>query len=169
MLAGVAETLTRDGWLVVLPSRRYSPLADEQNDGAGRAIWVEAQWERPRELAAKAEQALGGPADLLVAWVHDSYRRSVMEVVEPLLAPDAPVVEVRDANTTPATDPPPDPLLARRPTQQVLLGTVSEVDEHRSLGHAEIAEGMLTAVHRAVEGKPSSIHQIGQRRPVLTR
>src|SRR5207302_11221676 len=85
MLSEVAETLTREGWLVVLPSRRYSPIAESEakpgiaalralrprghlphadgNGEHGRAIWVEAHWDRPRQLAKQASVALDGPAD----------------------------------------------------------------------------------------------------------
>ncbi|GAB2787173.1 Rossmann-fold NAD(P)-binding domain-containing protein [Amycolatopsis magusensis] len=185
MLAGVAEALTGDGWLVVLPSRRYSPvgrrppepgIAARMSMGArghrpqggtatlGRAIWVEAQWERPRELAAKAEAALGGPADLLVAWVHDSYRRAVMGVVEPLLRPEAPVVEVREAASVRAGEP--ESVLVAHPTQQVRLGAISE-QTGRPLNHAETAAGVLEAVSRALEGKPTLVHQIGHNRPYV--
>jgi len=188
MLAGIAENLTRDGWHVVLPSRRYHPLDCETRPGAaalralrrpghrptrpgalrpwsgGRAIWVEAHWDRPRELAAKAGSALRGPADLLVAWVHEEYRRSVMGAVESLLADDAPVVEVRNGSGEFA---PPDPLLTQHPTQLVQLGTVSAYDAHRSLPHAEITEGVLDAVHRALAGAPTATHQVGQARPLV--
>src|SRR5690606_40487810 len=88
MLAGVASRLVDDGWLVVLPSRRYSPLPDYAEPGSGRALWVQARWERPERLARDTANALGGKADLLVAWVHNEYRRSVLFAVEPLLAPD---------------------------------------------------------------------------------
>ncbi|MDQ0381868.1 Rossmann-fold NAD(P)-binding domain-containing protein [Amycolatopsis thermophila] len=187
MLAGVAQVLTREGWHVVLPSRRYRPLDCEVRPGAaalrslrspghrpvsltgrswggGRAIWVEAHWDRPRELAAKAEMALHGPADLLVAWVHEQYRRSVLGAVETLLADDAPVVEVRNG---PGGNEPPDPLLPLHPTQVVQLGTVSAYDAHRSLAEAEIAEGVLDAVRRALAGHATSTHQVGQLRPLV--
>src|SRR5206468_1933351 len=111
MLAGVAEVLTQEGWHVVLPSRRYRPLECEVRPGAaalrsmrppghrpyragsgrswggGKALWVEAHWDRPRELAAKAE--------------------------------------------------------------------------------AEIADGVLDAVRRALNGHASSMHQVGQLRPLV--
>src|SRR5690349_780650 len=85
MLSEVAESLAREGWHVVLPSRRYSPIAVPEakpgiaalealrlpghhpdtngggtrpgNGAQGRAIWVEARWDRPRQLAKKAEAA----------------------------------------------------------------------------------------------------------------
>ena len=189
MLAGVAEELVRDGWHVVLPSRRYSPIAvsepkqglatlralrprghrpDNGGNGRrgkpGRAIWVEAGWDQPRELATKAESALGGPADLLVAWVHEQYRRSAMGAVERLVAPEAPVVEVRGVGGPPAE---PEPLLAAHPTQLVMVGAVSDQGGNRPLSHAEITEGVLGAVRRAVEGRAPSLHQVGQSRPLV--
>ncbi|GHE83224.1 hypothetical protein GCM10017786_12810 [Amycolatopsis deserti] len=191
MLARVAEVLTQEGWHVVLPSRRYHPLDCELRPGAaarrsmrppghrpyrpgtirpwggGRAIWVEAHWDRPRELAAKAELALRGPADLLVAWIHEQYRRSVMGAVESLLADEAPVVEVRGGLSGTGTVEPPDPLLPLHPTQVVQLGTVSAYDAHRSLAQEEIAEGVLDAVRRALNGHATSTHQIGQLRPLV--
>ncbi|AIJ23053.1 hypothetical protein [Amycolatopsis methanolica] len=191
MLAGLAEVLTREGWHVVLPSRRYHPLDCEVRPGeaarrsmrppghrpfrdgtirpwgGGKAIWVEAHWDRPRELGAKAELALRGQADLLVAWIHEQYRRSVMGAVESLLADGAPVVEVRGGLSGTGAVEPPDPLLPLHPTQVVQLGTVSAYDAHRSLAQAEIGEGVLEAVRRALNGHATSTHQIGQLRPMV--
>jgi hypothetical protein len=186
MLAEVAEVLVLQGWHVVLPSRRYSPIpASETKPGMagsralrppgltrqgvgepGRAIWVEASWDRPHELAKKTEAVLEGRAGLLVAWVHGQYRHSVMRAVEPLLAPDAPVVEIRAADEfAPAAEV--EPSLVAHPTQIVLLGLVSEVDTGRALPHREVAGGALAAIHRAVNGHPPSVHQIGRLRPMV--
>lgn len=184
MLSGVAQTLVAEGWLVVLPSRRYCPLAvPESKQGVaalkalrprghrptggrapGRALWVQAHWDRPRELAAKAETALGGPADLLVAWVADEYRRAVLGACERLLVPRAPVVEVRGTGNPPSA---PEPLLAAHPTQLVMVGAVSEVDYSRPLSHAEVTDAVQCAVKRAVEGHATSLHQVGQSRPLV--
>jgi hypothetical protein len=185
MLSGVTEFLAHEGWHVVLPSRRYRPIACEapvdvaarrpartlgsrsraagKRHGGGRAIWVEAHWDRPRELAAKAEGALHGQAELLVTWVHEQYRRSVLGAVESLLRPGAPVVEVRSASAAVSLD----PLLSEHPTQQVLLGPISAVDDRRSLGQAEITEGVLAAVGRALDGHAPSVYQLGQSRWVI--
>ncbi|MTD58569.1 hypothetical protein GKO32_32010 [Amycolatopsis sp. RM579] len=193
MLSGVAETLVRQGWLVVLPCRRYHPIAvpepkPEPKQGVaavkalrarghrptataaagcfetGRALWVEARWDRPRELAGKAETALRGPADLMVAWVHDQYRRSVLGACERLLAPGAPVVEVRQAGGPPIE---PEPVLAAHPTQLVLVGTMSEIDDARPLCHTELANAIGGAVTRAVDGHATSLHQVGHSRPLV--
>ncbi|MEU6646013.1 hypothetical protein ABZ863_26160 [Saccharomonospora sp. NPDC046836] len=181
MLSLVARELAADGWRVVLPSRRYCPLPVEEtrthpmswsrrnrrNDrvGAGRAIWVEAHWDRPHELARKAEKALTGPAELLVAWVHESYRRAVLGAVEPLLAPGAPIVEVRALADLAVVPDEAEPLLHGHPTQQVLLGDVSD-QPPRPLGHDEIGTGVVEALQRALERRPSALHQLGERRPV---
>ncbi|KAA9156050.1 hypothetical protein FPZ12_028625 [Amycolatopsis acidicola] len=186
MLPEVVEALVAEGWHVVLPSRRYSPIAEPEtkpgiaalrklrprgnrptaNGAKGRgprAIWVEAHWDRPRELAGKAGSALGGPADLLVAWVHEQYRRSVLGACERLLAPGAPVVEVRGAG---GPQDHPEPVLAAHPTQLVLVGAISEVGD-RPMGHAEVSQGVLEAVSRAAAGRPASLHQLGQSRPLV--
>ncbi|GAA1977276.1 hypothetical protein [Amycolatopsis minnesotensis] len=166
MLSAVAEDLVANGWYVVLPSRRYSPPAARQVESrahrsrrgrteAGRAVWVEAEWMRPRELARAADGALGGHADLLVAWVHEAYRRSVLGVVESLLAPGAPVVEVREGGWS-------DPVLTGRPTQGIVLGSVSERDSGRSLIQSEVVGGVAAAVARALDGHPSTVHTLGQ-------
>lgn len=167
MLAGVAGWLVREGWLVVLPSRRYSPLPADELDSSGnppgRALWVEARWERPRRLARDAERALGGKADLLVSWVHDGYRVPVMEAVAPLLADDASIVEVRgQALSDPA---PPEPMSAGHPVQRVVLGYVMDRGTARWLSHTEIVDGVLTAVRRALEHRPMAQHQVGEVRP----
>lgn len=164
MLAGVATWLVRDGWLVVLPSRRYGPLPDPGPEPRGRARWVQARWERPQRLADDSEKALGGPADLLVAWVHGGFRSAVLHAVEPLLAEDAPVVEVHGAS---AGDPPGRgmaPTLSGHATQQVALGYVREGTRTRWLTHAETVDGVLAAVRRALEGAPVAEHYVGEAR-----
>ncbi|WP_020673829.1 hypothetical protein [Amycolatopsis nigrescens] len=189
MLSAVAEALTQQGWHVVLPSRRYCPIPDEQpRPGAaavasmrppgyrpaeqaesvvrtGRALWVEADWSAPEQLAERAGRALGGPADLLVAWVHRSHRRGVLRAVRPLLAERAPVVEVWNDDRLHSLDELPEPVLPEHPAQQVLLGRRWQADRTRWLTGAEIAEGVLGAVGRAVGAHPSSAHQIGLLRP----
>ncbi len=158
MLAGCAGRLVARGWQVVLPCRTQPLMAD---DGPGRAAraslsrghrptWVKADWAKPRELASEVEYELAGrPVNLLVAWVHESYRTAVLTAVAPLLAEHAPVVEVH------TTAPVPDPVLAKHPTQQVLLGHFAH-DAARHTGQA-----VLDAVVRALEGKPPSLHQVG--------
>lgn len=183
MVPEVAETLVRQGWRVVLPSRRYHPLAvPEARPGtpaprrswrrgsaqpggeSGRAVWVEASWDRPAELAEKAEAVLAGPVDLLVAWVHDEYRIEVMRSVERLLAALASVVEVRPPGEAALGT---EPVLADHPTQLLLLGTASETDSSQFPSRAEIAEGVLAAVGRALDGHPASVRQIGLARPMV--
>lgn len=173
MLAGVASALVRDGWLVVLPSRRYGPLRDTVPEAGpddvrprGRALWVQAHWERPERLARDTANALDGPVDLLVAWVHGGFRRAVLQAVEPLLAPGAHVVEVHGAS---AGDPPgrpepggADPTLPGHPTQQVVLGYVREGTRTRWLTHHEVVDGVLLAVRRALDDAPVAEHQIGE-------
>lgn len=165
LLTSVACRLVDGGWRVVFPSRRYLPLpADERRDGVpgrGKAVWVEARWDRPRDLARDVEKALAEPAHLLVAWVHDSYRRAVLGAVEPLLTPDAPVVEVCRLGLS---EPEPRPVLVSHSTQQVLLGDVSEEHGERPLGQAEIVTGVTLAVERALDGRPPAVHQLGERR-----
>src|SRR5690348_9052111 len=89
MLAGVAATLLDDGWQVVLPSRRRPATPTTTNGHAAR--WVKADWTEPAALVAAAAEALDGPADLLVAWVHREVRIPVLQAVAPLLADGAPV------------------------------------------------------------------------------
>lgn len=164
MLAGVASSLVREGWLVVLPSRRYSPLAADE-PASGRALWVEARWERPQRLARDAAKALGGPVDLLVSWVHGGYRLPVLEAVAPLLAPGAPVVEVHGESAGDPLGKLPDATLAGHPTQQVVLGYVREGNRTRWLTHAEIVDGVLVAVQRALDDAPVTEHHVGELRP----
>ncbi|MGQ0837783.1 hypothetical protein [Actinokineospora sp.] len=159
MLARCTSTLVADGWRVVLPSRRYEPLADPLNL-AGRALWVAADWSDPADLADRAGQALGGPVDLLVAWVHGSARGPVLAAVAPLLAPGAPVVEVHGSTPGPV----PDPLLDGHPTQQVVLGFVGEAGRTRWLTHREISDGVLSAVERALACRAPAVHQVGEPR-----
>lgn len=185
MLAGVTSWLVGQGWHVVVPSRRYSPIACDsfepdtdppeiperrRPDGqgrpvAGRALWVQAGWERPDELARSASRALGGPAELLVAWVHGAYRAPVLEAVGHLLTPDAPVVEVHgDAGVDPLRGLP-DPALPEHPTQRVVLGYVRDHGSTRWLSHPEIVQGVLAAVRRALDDRPLIDHQVGDPRP----
>lgn len=176
LLDDVVERLTADGWDVVLPSRRYNPIVSRgtkthhgrvRRTGPGRAFWVEAEWERPRELALGAQWLLPIPAGLLVAWVHESYRRSVLGAIESSLAPGAPVVEVRGSAGVLADSA--DATLAAHPTQVVLLGTASDRDPARALSLPEISAAVLDATGRARRGGPPSLHQVGQRRPVRSQ
>lgn len=185
MLAGCVAALVGDGWHVVLPSRRHAPIPAEPLErgdykpgayaraalagGRGhrptsapgrKALWVHADWSEPDLLAARAQQALGGPADLMVAWVHSADRERVMHAVRPLLAPGAPVVEVLGSEASPGDTP--DPVLADHPTQQVVLGYVNLAGRTRWLTHNEISEGVLHAVRRAIEGRPPAAHQVGE-------
>lgn len=165
MLAGCVAALVQDGWHVVLPSRRYAPIPAEaggNGTGSSKALWVEADWAEPRVLAARAEKALGGKADLLVAWVHSAARPSVLRAVGPLLAEGAPVVEVHGSASANPVGGCPDPVLEDHPTQQVVLGFVRQDGRTRWLTHAETAAGVLDAVQRALDGRAPGVHQVGE-------
>jgi NAD(P)-dependent dehydrogenase (short-subunit alcohol dehydrogenase family) len=170
MLKGCAEELAALGWRVVLPCRRAKPgLGQVAREAVGRrghtpqsATWVRADWARPQELAERVGAAVDGPADLLVAWVHASYRVPVIKAVAPLLAPGAPVVEVHDSGAIHPVRGVPDPVLPGHPTQQVVLGFVPHGASYRWLSHEETSVGVLEAVHRALEGRPPSVHQVGE-------
>ncbi len=169
MLRDVAEQLTRDGWCVLLPCRRYSPVpVTPDGDPVGRALWIEADWDEPEELARRvAATTHGAPVDLLVDWLHESHRRPVLAAVAGLLSPTAPVVDVRPANeaTGTTTLPRPEPVLGERPTQEVQLGETSGLDPERPLAHRETVAGVLNATRRALDGAPSSLHLVGERKP----
>jgi hypothetical protein len=154
MLAGCAQVLTARGWRVVLPSRTQPLMADQGPGRAARAsislghrpTWVRADWAKPHELASEVEYELQGkPVNLLVAWVHTTYRVSVLQAVQHLLAEGAPVVEVHTCA------PVPDPVLPN-PTQQVLLGHFSHDAAQRT------SRAVLDAVERALEGRAPSLH-----------
>ncbi|HEU5475126.1 MAG TPA: hypothetical protein VFV67_31155 [Actinophytocola sp.] len=166
MLAGCASALIADGWHVVLPSRRYAPIPDTATgNGDRKALWVQADWAEPKQLASRAETALGGRADLLVAWVHGPARPSVLRAVAPLLADGAPVVEVHGSSSANPVGGCPDPVLPDHPTQQVVLGFVRQGGRTRWLTHAETAAGVLDAVRRALDGRPPGVHHVGEFRP----
>ena len=158
MLSGVADALLDDGWHVVLPSRRRPAI--------GRATWVKADWTEPTVLAATAREALDGPADLLVAWIHREVRVSVLRAVAPLLDEGAPVVEVHGSASANPLGGCPDPVLPGHPTQQVVLGYVRHAGRTRWLTHDETSAGVLDAVHRALDGKPPHVQQVGEFRTV---
>jgi hypothetical protein len=160
MLAGAAAALLDDDWHVVLPSRR--------RPAASGARWVKADWTNPTALASAAADVLDGPADLLVAWVHREVRTAVLRAVGPLLAAGAPVVEVHGSASANPLGGCPDPVLDGHPTQQVVLGYVRHAGRTRWLTHQEISAGVLDAVHRALEGRPPAVHQVGDFRPVHT-
>jgi NAD(P)-dependent dehydrogenase (short-subunit alcohol dehydrogenase family) len=165
MLAGCVAALVAEDWHVVVPSRRYAPIPDlvpGNGSPERKALWVEANWSEPKVLATRAERALDGKADLLVAWVHATARPSVLRAVAPLLAPDAPVVEVHGSASANPVDGCPDPVLADHPTQQVVLGYVRQSGRTRWLTHAEIVDGVLDAVRRALDGRTPGVHQVGE-------
>jgi hypothetical protein len=172
MLAGCVAALVADGWHVVVPSRRHSPIPDlvpGNGAPARKALWVAADWAEPKVLAERASRALNGEADLLVAWVHSTARPSVLRAAAPLLAPDAPVVEVHGSASANPVDGCPDPVLTDHPTQQVVLGYVRHAGRVRWLTHAEIAEGVLHAVRRALDGRQPGVHQVGEFRTFPNR
>jgi hypothetical protein len=168
MLAGVAAALLDDGWFVVIPSRRRpaEPVTNGNGRGGG-AQWVKADWTVPATLADAAREALGGPADLLVAWVHREVRTGVLRAVSPLLADGAPVIEVHGSASANPVGGCPDPILGEHPTQQVVLGYVRHAGRTRWLTHEEISAGVLDAVRRALAGKPPHVHQVGEFRPSI--
>jgi hypothetical protein len=166
MLVGVVEALLDDGWHVVLPSRRR-PGAPVANGHARSATWVKADWTVPAELTEAAREALQGPADLLVAWVHREVRTGVLRAVAPLLKPGAPVIEVHGSASANPIGGCPDPILDGHPTQQVVLGYVRHAGRTRWLTHEEISAGVLDAVRRALAGKPPHVHQVGEFRPSI--
>jgi len=159
MLAGCTAALVADGWHVVVPSRRHAPIpANVPRQGPHpQALWVATDWSDPEVLADRAGRALGGPADLLVAWVHREYRVAVMKAVRPLLTPDAAVVEVHGSSHLD-----PQPTLPDHPTQQVVLGLVGEGESTRWLNHKEISAGVLAAVRRALSGRHPGVFQVGE-------
>jgi NAD(P)-dependent dehydrogenase (short-subunit alcohol dehydrogenase family) len=165
MLAGVAAALLDDGWRVVLPSRRR-PTLPATNGHSRSAFWVKADWTAPSTLAEAASEALDGKAELLVAWVHREVRASVLRAVAPLLAPGAPVVEAHGSASANPVGGCPEPILPDHPTQQVVLGYVRHAGRTRWLTHQEISAGVLDAVHRALDGRPPHVHQVGEFRPV---
>ncbi|HEY4454670.1 MAG TPA: hypothetical protein VGN81_10210 [Pseudonocardiaceae bacterium] len=162
MLSGVVAELVRDGWDVVVPSRRYAPIPADLPHSDRQALWVEADWSEPEPFAERARKALGGPAELLVAWVHDAYRVDVLAAVRPLLAPNAVVVEVRGAAAAQPTSGEPEPSLPAHETQLVVLGFVRDGEGTRWLTHREISDGVLDAVRRALADRPPATHQIGE-------
>jgi len=166
-LAACAAFLVADGWHVVLPSRRHAPISTVPNDGpaTGRAVWVAADWADPAGVALRARHALGGPADLVVAWVHREHRAGLLHAVEPLLVDGAPVVEVLGSGAVDPLGGFPDPVLSNHPTQQVVLGFVPAGGTSRRLNHEEISEGVLAAVDRALAGRAPAVHQFGEARP----
>jgi hypothetical protein len=167
MLSPVAQQLATDGWRVVLPCRRYTPLpVPNAASPQARAVWVQAHWDRPAELASRTENELTAPAELLVTWVHEAYRLPVLGAVAPLLAPEAPVVEVRTMANRGFPPGEPQPALENHPTQQVLLGSVTESDPDRPLSKPEMDEAILAAVDRALHGAAPAVDRIGTPRPV---
>jgi NAD(P)-dependent dehydrogenase (short-subunit alcohol dehydrogenase family) len=169
MLSDCAAELVAQGWHVVLPSRRYAPLAIAPGAPTeGRALWVAADWSDPKGLADRAGRALGGKADLLVVWVRREQRGQVLATVAPLLTAGAPVVEVHGSATAGQAGPR-EPVLADHPTQQVVLGFVPEGRTTRRLNQEEISQGVVDAVRRALDGRPPATHQVGDVLPWSVR
>ncbi|SHE97117.1 Rossmann-fold NAD(P)-binding domain-containing protein [Streptoalloteichus hindustanus] len=194
MLAGCVAGLLADGWHVVTPARRHReiraepetstepprpgaaaraalglpgqvPMAPTASTGRrqdpARARWVHADWAEPDALATAAGEALGGPADLLVASVPGSHRTAVLHAVAPLLAEGAPVVVVRGSDE-PSTR---ESVPRSHPTHHAVLGLGHGAGVSRWLTHAEISDGVLAVVRRALAGEPPDSHQIGEPGP----
>lgn len=182
MLAPSVRTLVSDGWQVVMPSRRYHPLPADapasqrprrpqapsasgapalvREEPTGRALWIAASWNRPHELAVKARKAFTAPASLLISWLPEEYRVDVTEAIAPLLAKDAPVIEVYSGATI--LDGLPEPALPSHPHHQVALGYVKQGDRLRWPNAGEIAEAVHSVVEHALEGRAAAVHQVGE-------
>jgi hypothetical protein len=137
-------------------------VSEVREVGEAQRVTVTADWSRPQELVDRVREVMDRPADLLVAWVHASYRDGVLKAVAPLLAPHAPVVEVHDSGAINPVRGVPDPALDGHPTQQVVLGFIRHGGSTRWLSHEETSVGVLEAVHRALAGRPPSVHQVGE-------
>jgi NAD(P)-dependent dehydrogenase (short-subunit alcohol dehydrogenase family) len=170
MLAGCVSVLAGDGWRVVVPSRRHSPIPvprSDRSEAAGRAVWVEADWSDTNRLVANVGRALRGPADLLVAWLSASALGSVTVAMGPLLRQGAPVVEVHDSLAARSVRGGIEAALPDHPTQQVVLGYVRSGTRTRWLTSTEITDGVLEAMRRALDGRKPALHQVGEPRPWL--
>ncbi|WP_156756221.1 Rossmann-fold NAD(P)-binding domain-containing protein [Actinokineospora pegani] len=150
LLSGVAVELAGRGWRVVLPSRRPDPGV------ASGVRWVSAGWSAPDpRLPARLATALGGPADLVVVWAHGGLHGPMADNILPLLADDAPIVELHSGVSCPVAEHP------GHPKHRVLLGLVDYAGRTRRLSPAETTEATLAAVDRATDGKLPSTHQVG--------
>lgn len=166
MLAGCVAALAKEGWRVVVPSRRHAPIpVPREAESAGRAVWVHVDWADPPGLLDGAGRALRGPADLLVTWLSAGSRHSITAAMAPLLRPGAPVVEVHDSPAVRATADGIDPALPEHPTQQVVLGYVDAGGRRRWLTNGEITDGVLDAMSRALAGHHPTLHQVGEPYP----
>lgn len=158
MLSGVESHLVARGWHVVLPSRRYQPIPAQ---GSGRATWVHATPREPDRLAAAVGKVLDGhAADLLVSWVAAVDRRRVLDAVAPLLADQAPIVDVCPPIAA-VGDAAEEPALPGHPTHRVILGHIGASPRTRALTQGQIADGINHALRRALAGLPPSVHQVG--------
>jgi hypothetical protein len=165
MLTPCAVMLVEEGWHVVLPSRRHAPIPVVSGTRpAGRALWVAASPSDPAGMVDGVRRVLHGPVELLVAWVHSDHRADVLHAVAPLLARNAPVVEVHGSAAADAKRGLRDPVLADHPTQQVVLGFVPVGHTSRRPTHDEISDAVATVVTRALAGRPPSVQQIGRPR-----
>ncbi|MBB4930471.1 hypothetical protein F4561_001291 [Lipingzhangella halophila] len=160
MLAGTVRGFSARGWDLVVPSRRRPRFA---TDGEN-VRWVRGEWDFPAELAAAVAREATAPFGLLVAWVHTPHRDGVLKAVQPLLAPDAPVIEVwSSASQDPLATLP--PAVLDHPTHRVVLGYQRSGRSARWLTTTEISEGVLAAALAALAGAPPAVREVGVLRP----
>lgn len=138
MLSGVVDDLVERGHRVLLPSRHPVPSTPHR-------VSFLADWTDPPALVARVSDHLDGPLELAVVWCHRPHRTEVVDLVTPLLAPSAPVVEV--LGSTALLD-----LWDQRPPHGstfVMLGH-RQLDDGTSrwLTHAEISAGVVGALDR---------------------
>ncbi|TCP49340.1 hypothetical protein EV191_109162 [Tamaricihabitans halophyticus] len=163
MLAGCTERLAEQGWRVALPSRRPR---ERQSPGV---VAVRAEWSAPELFAERVADALSGPVELLVSWVHTPWREPVLRACERLLTEAAPTVEVWASASADPVRNRPEPVLARRGCHQVLLGFHRMNGRSRWLTNAEISEGVYLACLAAIAGEEPRVHAVGQLRPWSAR
>lgn len=163
MLDSCVTRLVAEGWRVVLPSKRYRPLPEcpKLDDSGGTVRWIPADWSAPVSLVRDVAKALDEPAKLLVAWLPEQYRTSVLRAVSELLAEDARVVEAYSCAEL--SEGLPEPVFAEHVTQRVALGYVPQQrGTRRHITHAEASAAITEAVERALHRAPPEADQVGE-------
>ncbi|MBE3001703.1 hypothetical protein IDM40_23835 [Nocardiopsis sp. HNM0947] len=148
MLRPAVHDLLDSGARVVLVARRPERAAAGAPD-RGRLVPVAADWKDPQRLGeAVREAVVGRPVTEALLWVHTPHDEGVHRTLDPLLSPDATVVQLwGSAGADPRNSRPlPDQYSPPRSYRSVVLGFADTARGTRWLTDREISDGALRAL-----------------------
>ena len=162
MLAGVTRNLARQVDAVAVVARRLARIEALQLSNV-RGLPLDYRKRGALTHALGVAARVHGPLDLVVAWIHGDSAQGHAEVCASL-APPARYVRVLGHAAGAPDAAVPDIRLPGVSVQDVVLGFVVERTASRWLTHAEICQGVMSAIDT---GRPRTV--VGQIEPWCAR